>query len=170
VIECPHEAHVVQAVLTGTWPDRCDEHLAAHAAHCEICGEVASVAAVLREDHEDARRHVAVPAAGQVWWRAAVRARLERAEAATTPITWLHGISGAIALGVMLAAVTMAWPTITAGFDWARVLVMALVTSGTGDAAGAVAGALRQSLTIALVAGALVLIAPIVLFFALSDD
>ena len=166
--ECPHEAQVVHAVLTGSWPAQCDDELTAHAAQCEICGEVATVAAVLRADHDEARRTVLVPAAGQVWWRAAVRARLERAQAATRPMTWLHGITGAMAIGVMLSVIGMAWPSITSGVEWARILVVALVTSG--DAAGAVTGALRQSVIIALAAGALLLVAPIVLYFALSDD
>ena len=59
-----------------------------------------------------------MPAAGQVWWRAAVRARLESTHAATRPITWMHGITAAIVLGVFLAAVTAAWPRLSSAAGW----------------------------------------------------
>ena len=55
----------------------CDEALVAHAGNCATCREVASVSLLLREDSEHSRFDMHVPAAGQVWWRAAVRARLE---------------------------------------------------------------------------------------------
>ena len=45
--DCPREQDVVNAVLGGTWPDRCDDSLVSHAAHCVICGEVAQVSIVL---------------------------------------------------------------------------------------------------------------------------
>ena len=104
--DCPREQDVVNAVLGGTWPDRCDDSLVAHAAHCGTCREVAQVSMLLHEDVDHARIDVIVPAAGQIWWRAAVRARLESTHAAARPMTWMHAITGAIVLGVFLAAVT----------------------------------------------------------------
>lgn len=165
--ECAHESHVVNAVLSGAWPDRCDEALTTHASQCEICGEVAAIATMIRDASEHERRDVHVPVAGQVWWRAAVRARLEASHAATQPMTWLHGITAAIVIGVMLAAIGMAWPSIASGADSVKSVGISLVTS---DAIVALAGPLRQSLTIALVAVALLVIAPLALYFALSDD
>ena len=73
--ECPQEQLVVNAVLAGAWPHRCDDDLVAHAAACEVCREVAAVAVLLRDDLDSSRIETHVPAAGQVWWRAAVRAR-----------------------------------------------------------------------------------------------
>jgi len=166
-IECTHEARVGSAVLSGRWPSE-DDALVAHAQHCEICREVAEVAVVLRADHDQARREVQVPVAGQVWWRSAVRARLESTQAATRPMAWLHGVTAAIALGTMLAIVGMAWPTIVGGAEWARATVVPLIANG--EVSGAVGGVLRQSAVIAVAAAACLLVAPVLLYFALSND
>ena len=166
--ECAREQDVVDAVLSGAWPAGADAELTAHASDCAICGEVATVARLLREDHEQARRSVQVPAAGQVWWRAAVRARLERAQAATQPMTWLHGITAACIAGVTLAAVTLAWPSIAGGAAWVKQQL--LETTPRGDVAGLATMALGQSLVLGLIAAICLVVAPVVLYFALSDD
>ena len=41
----------------------------------------------------------AVPAAGQVWWRSAIRARAEASRAAASPMVWLQALTGAGAAG-----------------------------------------------------------------------
>jgi hypothetical protein len=168
ISECPREEQVVRAVLSGGWSHAGDDELTAHAASCEICAEVASITALLRADHEQARRHVPVPAAGQVWWRAAVRARLETAQAATQPMTWLHGLTAALTIGLMLTGLGIAWPSLEVGADWIKALVVGLVPRA--DVAGVVMGALRQSFILALAAGVCLLLAPLALYFALSDD
>ena len=165
--ECAHEDRVVSAVLSGTWPAG-DDALVAHAAHCEICHEVVEVAVVLRADHDRARREVQVPVAGQVWWRSAVRARLESAQAATRPMTWLHGVTAAITIGILLAVVGMAWPSVVGGAEWARAVALPLVANG--EVSGVVSGVLRQSVMIAVAAAACLLIAPVLLYFVLSND
>lgn len=167
ITECAREAEVVNAVLAGAWPDCCDDALTAHASHCEICGEVAAVAAAIREASEHERRDVQVPVAGQVWWRAAVRARLEASHAATQPMTWLHGITAALFIGVMLAAVGMAWPSIATGLSAAKTAGATLLTS---EALTVMAGPLRTTLLVALAAGAVLVIAPLAIYLALSDE
>ena len=166
-IECAQEDRVVSAVLSGTWPAN-DDELVAHVQHCEICREVAEVAVVLRADHDLARREVQVPVAGQVWWRSAVRARLESTEAATRPMAWLHGVTAAVALGILLAVIGAAWPAIASGAEWVRAVALPLITYG--EVTGAVGGLLRQSMMIAALAAACLLIAPVLLYFALSND
>ncbi len=166
--ECAREQEVVNAVLSGVWPERAGAELTGHASDCAICGEVATIATLLREDNEQARRSVQVPAAGQVWWRAAIRARLERAQAATQPMTWLHGITAACMAGVALAAVTLAWPSIAGGAAWLKEQLLA--TTPAGDVAGVVTMALGRSLVLGLVAAICLVVAPVVLYFALSDE
>lgn len=165
--ECAREAEVVSAVLSGAWPGQCDEALTVHASQCEICSEIAAVAAAIREANEHERRDVQVPVAGQVWWRAAVRARLEASHAATQPMTWLHGITAALVIGVMLAVAGWAWPSIAGGLDAVKTVGAALLT---GDAATAIAGPLRTTLLIALGAGAVLVLAPLAIYLALSDE
>jgi hypothetical protein len=165
--ECPREAEVVRAVLSGVWARIDNDELLAHTAECAVCGEVTAIAVLLREDAEQARREVLVPAAGQVWWRAAVRARLERTQAATRPMTWLHGITAAIAFGVLLAGISVAWPSVAGTVQDVRTLVGGLIPGG--EVTGAIVGALRQSLTLAFVVAAGLIITPLALYFALSD-
>jgi hypothetical protein len=165
---CRHEQQVVNAVLSGAWPERVDEELTVHAAQCDICAEVVAVATLLRQDHEHARREVQVPAAGQVWWRAAVRARLERAHASTQPMTWLHGITAACTLGVTVAILGIAWPSIAGGAGWVKAQLMSAAPGG--EVAGLVSIALGQSLVLALVAVTCLVVAPVALYFALSDE
>jgi len=166
-IECVHEHRIVSAVLSGGWPGT-DDELAAHAAQCGICREVAEVAVVLRADHDRARGDVHVPVAGQVWWRSAVRARLESTQAATRPMTWLHGVTAAMTVGVMLAALGLAWPSLVAGAEWAREVAGPLMTHS--EVPGVVGGALRQSVLLAAGAAACLLVAPVLLYFVLSSD
>ncbi|MGE0865096.1 MAG: hypothetical protein AB7P34_14455 [Vicinamibacterales bacterium] len=165
--ECIHEQGVVNAVLSGRWP-AVDEDLSAHVAHCATCREVADVAVVLRADHNQARADVHVPVAGQVWWRSAVRARLESAQAATRPMTWLHGVTAAITIGVMLALLGTAWPVMVDLAVWTRDIVVPLMTNA--GVSGAVGGVLRQSALIAVGAAACLLVAPVLLYFVLSND
>ncbi|MGH9386120.1 MAG: hypothetical protein ACRD2N_17730 [Vicinamibacterales bacterium] len=166
--ECSREEQVVHAVLSGAWPGRCDHELTSHAAQCEVCSEVVAVATALRADHDEARCDVHVPAAGQVWWRAAVRARLETAHASTQPMTWLHGVTAAMTIGLTLAAIGIAWPSIAIAAEWTKSLFVGLAPQP--DVAAVVIGALRQSFIVALVAGAGLVLAPVALYFALSDD
>jgi hypothetical protein len=165
--ECPREQEVVQAVLAGAWSTVDDQDLKAHTAECASCAEIATIAALMRDDNDHARRNVRVPAAGQVWWRAAVRARLEKTQAATQPITWMHGITAAVTIGILLAAVSFAWPALTSnviGFREAFAWVLP-----SGEVTTAIIGAFRQSLTLALIVTACLVLAPIALYFALSD-
>jgi hypothetical protein len=166
-MECVHEDRVLSAVLAGRWPSD-DEQLVAHTERCEICREVAEVAVVLRADHEQARREVHVPVAGQVWWRSAVRARLESTQAATRPMAWLHGVTAAITIGILLAVIGVAWPTIVETTGWAREAVTPLVSNG--EVSGLVSGILRQTILIAVAAAACLLLAPVLLYFVLSDE
>jgi hypothetical protein len=166
--DCPHEPSIVSAVLSGAWPHRCDEALVGHATSCDTCREIASVAVLLRDDVEHSRSEVHVPAAGQVWWRAAVRARLESTHAATRPMSWLHGITAAMVLGVLLAAVTAAWPRLPGIITAAR--AMATNYAPSAEATAAIAGSLRMSVVLGVVAAAFMIIAPLAIYFALSDD
>ena len=166
--DCAKEQLVVNAVLSGHWPHECDDTLVAHAKECMTCREVANVSLLLREDSEDSRFEMHVPAAGQIWWRAAVRARLEGTSAAARPITWMHGITGAITVGVLMAVMTAVWAMLPEAIDSAQTRAMQLLPSA--EAAQALTALLKQSLLIAGVAATLLIVAPLALYFVLSDD
>jgi hypothetical protein len=165
---CVHEHDVVAAVLSRRWT-AADETLVRHAANCDVCSEVVAIARLLSEDQERARDEARVPAAGQVWWRAAVRARLEAAHAAARPLTWLHGIAAACAVGLTIAAVGMAWPTLREIGAWLGAQTLG-VDTGVADVAALVTGALQRSLPLAFVVAACIVLAPVALYFVLTDD
>lgn len=167
-LECPQEELVVRAVLTRAWPSGCDETLVAHAAECDVCREVAGIAELMREDSEDSRGETQVPAAGQVWWRAAVRARLESTHAATRPMTWMHGITAAIVVGVLLAAISVAWPYLPGVAD--RTWTVAREFFPSSEVASAVGWGLRQSVLLGLLVVGFLVITPLALYLVLSDE
>jgi len=166
--DCPREQDVVNAVLAGAWPDRCDDSLVTHAAQCVTCQEVAQVSMLLHEDVDHARIDVIVPAAGQIWWRAAVRARLESTHAAARPMSWMHAITGAIVLGVFLAAITTVWPMLPGVINVIRAASLEVLPSP--EVSRAIAGGLTQIAGLAIIVAAIMVVAPLALYFALSDD
>jgi hypothetical protein len=165
---CAYEHDVVAAVLGHRW-EAASDHLKQHAAECENCRDVVAVASVLSADQEIARYEARVPAAGQVWWRAAVRARLEAAQTATRPLTWLHGIAGACAVGLMSALIGMVWPSVREMMSWLTTQTLG-ADSRISDVAVLVTAALQRSLPLAFVVAACIVLAPLALYFVLTDD
>jgi len=162
---CAREMEVVQAVLGGRLERTSD--LQVHVSACEACEEAAMVAALMRADRDASLADVHVPAAGQVWWRAAIRARLDATQAAARPLTWAHGVAGACAAGLTAAILTMAWSTIASFGGW-----LTERTDGLGPGALAAtqlaAAMLQRTIPVGL-AAALLLLAPIALYFAFAD-
>ena len=74
VPECPREQDVINAIVSARWPHHCDETLQTHASECGVCKELIEVASVLRLEGDGLHDEMSVPSAGQVWWRAAIRA------------------------------------------------------------------------------------------------
>jgi hypothetical protein len=166
--ECAHEPVVVEAVLAGRWPERCDDDLVAHARTCGVCHEVAALALLIHDDHERSRYEVHVPAAGQVWWRSAIRARLESTQTAMRPITWMHGLTAAITIGLLLAGLTMSWPMLSPLGD--RVWSLALGFIPNAEVASALASGLRQIVMVGAITVAVLVAAPLALYYVLSGD
>jgi hypothetical protein len=168
VQDCRHEHDVVAAVLSGRWPHGCDEALRAHVAACSACAGVTTIAALLREDEAASLSDVRVPAAGQVWWRAAVRARVEAAHTASRPITWMQGLAAAAIAGLAIALFSVVWPFLRQGASLATSAV-ASMAPGASEVAPLFAAAVQQALPLLVFAGIFVIVTPIALYFALSD-
>ena len=102
---CHHEAAVVRVVSRGAWPDRAPAELRAHVTSCAVCRDTVAIASLLRAaDAADAGDDAPLPTAGQMWWRLAVRARLDRERAAARPVVWLQGVAAACGLGLVATA------------------------------------------------------------------
>lgn len=131
--------------------DRDDEHL------------VAEVSELLRADYRAACEDAHPPAAGVVWWRAERRRRDEAARAAARPLAVVHAVAAACAAGVAAALLQFLTP-------WLRQWIGAvggLTRVFQWDTANLPAGYVAM---LALVALASLLVAPLALYVALSDD
>ena len=148
--ECVRETAVVEAVTSGNWTDE----LRSHAATCAVCADLAEVADALHGDYAVAAKDVQIPSAGLVWWRSELRVRREAIKAAERPMTFVHAFGGACAVGVLIAVLAEMSP-------WLK----GLLPRGPFDAVGL----LYQHLPLAFVLGAILLLAPVALYFVLSD-
>lgn len=172
-VECPRERQVVRAVLAHQWPDQLDAELRAHVDGCPHCGGVALVSLLFAGESEQALRDAHIPAAGQIWWRSALRAHAEAAHAARRPLVWQQGIAGASAVGVLAALGGVAWPSIRHAASAVAAFVSDIhVQLPTLDVAaiGPLIEQLRPALLVGGAALACVVVTPIVVYYALSDD
>jgi hypothetical protein len=92
---CEHEGEVLELARAGCWPSRADAGLLAHAADCDICGDVVAVAAALAEQSDDSVPPL--PDAAVVWFRARLRARDEAARRAALPVHIVQIVALAVA-------------------------------------------------------------------------
>jgi hypothetical protein len=157
IIECPRESDVLDAIDSRRWPHRVDRELVEHVASCEICSDVLTVAAAMREDHGATWREADIPSSGQVWWRAEMRARQQAMRDASRPITIAYGVAAVAALVLALAVSWFAWPTV---HEFAASFASAQTTAFTSP--------LTLPLLVAL--GALLVIAPVALYLVFSDE
>ena len=165
---CPHEVDVVDAIVAGRYPSRVDAGLRAHVEACPTCADIAFVAPTLRDDYLAMIADVQVPLAGQVWWRAAVRARLDTAQTAARPITWMHGLVGAGVAGLLAALIGMVWQSLAGSAAWAAALTH--VDVGGAELAALVVRFLEPALPLAITIALVLVIAPVAVYVALSDD
>ena len=170
-MECVHEQSIVDAIVGGRWPHACDASLVTHAAECDTCRDLVEVAVALQED-EAAARHdpqaARLPSAGLVWWRATIRARAEATRVAERPLTVAQGVAGACAVGLACGLGGVVWQSVQR-FERIGELIAGLdATSLQLGSASAVM--LQRALPIILGLGACLLIAPLAIYFVLSDD
>ncbi len=105
--ECPREHEVLEAIGARRWPFRASAELRDHVAGCEICRDVATVAAAFDDDVHAAWSDVRVPSSAHVWWRAQVRARQEAIAAASRPITVARSLAASCVAALLVAFATV---------------------------------------------------------------
>ncbi len=162
---CAMEEAVLEATRAMSHtplPDAVLDHVAA----CDGCRDLHLVALSLQQDRAEVIAQARVPSAGQVWWRAELRARHEAAAIAARPITVASGLAVACAVG-LLASLTgvLAW--------WLRdLLAVSTVVTGLLASLAPAGWAMPTGAWLAawLVAGAMLLGAPVVLYVALRDE
>jgi hypothetical protein len=154
LVECSREPEVIAAVAAGRWAVAADE-LRDHAAGCQACKDARDMAETMRALEHETLDDVRLPSAGQVWWRAQLRARREAQQAAARPVLIAQGLGSAVILGLIAAVLSWQWPVITevAG-AWVR---QPLVSLDLGVAAWAM-------LVVAAVAG------PLAIYWAVARE
>jgi hypothetical protein len=163
---CPLEADIVEAVLSGRWPSAVEPELRAHATECALCAEVADVAGMICADRAEASAHAHVPSSSQVWWQAAMQARVDAQRAAARPIIILQRVAAACTGGTILAIFT--W--IGSRAPWSALTALVPSFSQASDLAQTSALAREGTISIVLAFAACALFAPVVLYLLLSDD
>jgi hypothetical protein len=159
---CPREQDVLDAVVSGRWPERCDATLRAHVDGCAACADLAEVAAALRDEHEATWAAARVPPAGLVWWRAEMRARREATRVATRPILVVQLAAGLCALAIGAAVLVALGGS---PLSWAQDLARWLAA----QAAPAAAPPTGPRLALLIALGAWVLAVPVGVYWALRD-
>ena len=173
VHECPRESEVIGAIIAGRWPDQCDATLHAHVAQCHICKDVVDVTSLLRLECNALHEEISVPGAGQVWWRAAIRARLEASQQATRPLSWVFGISVACVVGLALAVVELLWAPVQSAFRSTAPWTITSALNEVGRWLPSFTDLTPLTMTgLFVVLGATIclVLAPLALYFALSDE
>ena len=117
---CRHEPAVLVAArasaTTAVAPD-----VQAHLAACDDCRLSFALVVSLQDERARAMSAARVPAAGQVWGRAELRARQDAAAAVARPITLATGVAAAAVVGVIASLVgVIGW--------WARVWLTTTVS------------------------------------------
>jgi hypothetical protein len=140
-----------------------------HVQQCGQCADVARIADALSADRATVSDRARVPAAGQVWWRATVRARMDLAQAAARPITWAQGAAAACAVGVVCAVIALAWSSLS-GIMGRAAVAFASLDPGASQAASSMLAMLKGSMPLMLGVAGVAMIAPlVVLYLALSE-
>jgi hypothetical protein len=151
--ECQREQEIMELVACGRWPERCPDELRSHLAACEFCTDVLEVALAFHADRET-HASIQVPSAGLVWWRAELRARQEVMRKVSRPMTLIQAFGAAAGVGAAVAILSQAWP-------WLKRL-LALPDLATLS--------LSQWGLVIAIAFAVIVVAPLAMYLALSDE
>jgi hypothetical protein len=163
--ECIREQDVLDAVTSGRW----DDGLRAHVVGCTICRDLGTIFAAMSDERDAAWQQATVPPANVVWWRAQIRAQEEARRAAERPIAVAQGLAVACCIAAVLLLVPFVMPA-----------VRGVAASATDVAAWLAPRASAVSSAFTLVTGmvvpilpfavASVLLAPILLYYALTEE
>ena len=172
---CAFEDAVLSDALDTTRATADD--LVAHLDACEGCRDLHAIASALHDDHAVALAEAHVPSAGQVWWRAELRARQEATTLAARPITVATGIAAAAIIG-LLASLTgaLAWwlqdsPAFTLRATADKPITGSAMEAVANLLLGAAGGEFTGlRLVIWLCAGAMLIATPVLLYMAFRDE
>jgi hypothetical protein len=165
MVDCTREQDVLDSLTDGRWPDRVDHSLRDHVAACATCADlVAVVCPLMDEQTQDVFSGQArVPSSAVMWWKAQMRARQEAAREAARPITVAQVVAGSTAVLLIVSAVMALSPWLQSWISAATAVEMPRF-----DLAAFV---LAQGwLLPALVISVWLVLTPLAIYFAVTDD
>jgi hypothetical protein len=115
-IDCRRETEIVDAIAAGEWPEAAPIELREHAAACPVCADLALAASALHDEAASTPATMALPSAGQVWWRAELRARHEAAQLAQRPVIAVQVVAAVVCLAAALTGLRSFGPDAWAWF------------------------------------------------------
>ena len=123
--ECLRECEILDEIAAGRWPADAPEALRAHAMSCAVCADLALAASALPDDAAAATAApIALPSAGQVWWRAELWARQERLQLAQRPMIAVQIVAAVVCLAALVTGIrsfapdAWAWLSGTVATAW----------------------------------------------------
>jgi hypothetical protein len=160
---CRHEPAVLAAARASASTTVADD-VQAHLAACEDCRLSFALVVSLQDEHAQAMSDARVPSAGQVWWRAELRARQDAAAAVARPITLATGLAAAAVVGVVASLIgVIGW--------WARAwLTTTLARLSWPDAATQVTWSGGTWLAVGLALAMVLVATPLVLYVASREE
>src|SRR3954462_5489147 len=164
--ECDREQDVLDALAAGRWRERWNDDLRAHVSACDVCADLANVAAALLDDDAagiDAR----IPPAGVVWWRAQLRAREDAARAAGRPVAFIQGVAASVAVWLIVSLVR-ALPADY--FSSSRTWICSAHPSVTATMADIGRATAAVPLVVLVLLAVWLVLAPVAIYFAAADE
>lgn len=157
-VDCRFETAVLDEVEAGRWPAESPAALREHVASCPVCADVALVAAEMRETEAAVAAPVALPSAGQVWWRAELRARHEAARMAQRPLIAVQVVAAVVCLLALVTGIRSFAPD---AWGW---LVRAASLARTDDGLG------TWGVVLVLSIGFWLVLAPVAIYMVVRAD
>ncbi len=159
--ECARESEILDEIAAGRWPEAAPDALTTHAASCPVCADLALAASALHGDGAVARLEpAALPSAGQVWWRAELRARHEAVQLAQRPVLAVQVVAAVVFIAALVTGVRNLAPD-----AWAWVVRMA-----SAARSGGVATMDPWTLALVLSVGLWLVLGPIAVVMVLRAD
>jgi hypothetical protein len=155
--DCRFETAVLEEIEAGRWPAASPSELRAHVETCPVCADVALVAAEMRAADGAPTAPVRLPSAGQVWWRAELRARQEKAQLAQRPLLAVQVVAAVVALLGFATALRWFAPN---AWSWVTHTAGAALTQEAGT----------WSLLLILGVGFWVVVAPVAVYMVVRAD
>ena len=159
--ECARESEILDAIAAAEWPHAAPADLTAHAATCVVCADLALAASALHDDAAGVSdAPMALPSAGQVWWRAELRARHEAVLLAQRPVLAVQVVAAVVVLAALFTGVRSVAPE-----AWAWLARTAVVARS-----GGLATMDTWMVAVVLSIGLWLVLAPIALYMVFRAD